>query len=70
MTVELYYYGAPGEFIDAAVESVLPMLKESYVGVVKKNVKDRPLSFDEEVPASPYVCLRRNVWIVLLTSSD
>ncbi|KAG3216915.1 hypothetical protein PC129_g12244 [Phytophthora cactorum] len=53
---ELYYYGAPGEFEDAAVESVPPMSKESYVEVTKKNVKDRPLSFDEERPAPPKIC--------------
>ncbi|KAF1794758.1 Zinc finger, RING-type, conserved site [Phytophthora cactorum] len=53
---ELYYYGAPGEFEDAAVESVPPMPKESYVEVTKKNVKDRPLSFDEERPAPPKIC--------------
>uniref|UniRef100_M4BAQ4 RING-type E3 ubiquitin transferase n=1 Tax=Hyaloperonospora arabidopsidis (strain Emoy2) TaxID=559515 RepID=M4BAQ4_HYAAE len=53
---ELYYYGAPGEFMDATVESVPPMLKESYVDVIKKNVEDRPLSFDEEMSAPPKIC--------------
>ena len=43
--------------MDATVESVPPMLKESYVDVIKKNVEDRPLSFDEEMSAPPYVCL-------------
>ncbi|ETN19538.1 hypothetical protein, variant 1 [Phytophthora nicotianae INRA-310] len=53
---ELYYYGAPGEFEDAAAESAPPMPTQSYVEVTKKNVKDRPLSFDEERPAPPKIC--------------
>ncbi|KAJ8578521.1 hypothetical protein ON010_g688 [Phytophthora cinnamomi] len=51
--VELYYYGAPGEFEDAPAEAGPPMPKESFVEVTKKNVKNRPLSFDEERPAPP-----------------
>jgi len=50
---ELYYYGAPGEFEDEAAEAGPPMPKESYVEVAKKNVQNRPLSFDEERPAPP-----------------
>ncbi|POM76250.1 Zinc finger, RING-type domain containing hypothetical protein [Phytophthora palmivora] len=53
---ELYYYGAPGEFEDVAAESGPPMPKESYVEVTKKNVTNRPLSFDEERPAPPKIC--------------
>ncbi|KAG1690194.1 hypothetical protein DVH05_028268 [Phytophthora capsici] len=53
---ELYYYGAPGEFEDVAAESGPPMPKESYMEVAKKNVKSRPLSFDEERPAPPKIC--------------
>ncbi|OWZ17996.1 hypothetical protein PHMEG_0007983 [Phytophthora megakarya] len=52
---ELYYYGAPGEFEDAAV-AVPPMPKESYVEVAKKKVENRALSFDEERPAPPKIC--------------
>ncbi|KUF85958.1 hypothetical protein AM588_10001044 [Phytophthora nicotianae] len=55
---ELYYYGAPGEFEDAAAESAPPMPTQSYVEVTKKNVKDRPLSFDEERPAPPRMVTR------------
>ena len=51
--VELYYYGAPGEFENAAVESVTPMPKESYVEVAKKNVMNKPHAFDEERPSPP-----------------
>ncbi|EGZ05841.1 hypothetical protein PHYSODRAFT_566348 [Phytophthora sojae] len=53
---ELYYYGAPGEFEDTPAESGPPMPKESYVEVTKKNVRNRPLSFDEERPAPPKIC--------------
>ncbi|KAE8893731.1 hypothetical protein PF003_g22395 [Phytophthora fragariae] len=53
---ELYYYGAPGEFEDAPAESGPPMPKESYVEVAKKNVMNRPMSFDEERPAPPKIC--------------
>ncbi|CAH0473904.1 unnamed protein product [Peronospora belbahrii] len=53
---ELYYYGAPGEFEDAMADSVVPMLKESYVEVAKKNVTNTPHAFDEERPAPPKIC--------------
>ncbi|KAI9907560.1 hypothetical protein PsorP6_003387 [Peronosclerospora sorghi] len=53
---ELYYYGAPGEFEDTAAEAVLPMPKKSYAEITRKNMPDRPLSFDEELPAPPKIC--------------
>ncbi|KAL4151534.1 hypothetical protein PRNP1_008476 [Phytophthora ramorum] len=53
---ELYYYGAPGDFEDEAAESGPLMPKESYVEATTKNVKSRPLSFDEERPAPPKIC--------------
>ena len=54
MIIELYYYGAPGEFENVVAEFVPPMPKESYAEIAKKNVTDRPHAFNEERPAPPY----------------